>query len=236
MPLLEIDNVHVYYGVIPAVIGVSLVLDAGSAVALVGSNGAGKSTTLKAIAGVLRPSQGSIRFRGKDITHSPAESRVRMGIALVPEGRHIFRRLSVRENLLLGAFHRRNRQEVKNDLEFVYSLFPILKDRAHQLAGTMSGGEQQMLAFGRALMSRPILLLLDEPSLGLAPLVVCEIYRVIEQIKKAGVTIFLVEQNISVAFRIVNYVYVMETGKIKMEGFPYEIIKDAEIRKAYLGG
>jgi branched-chain amino acid transport system ATP-binding protein len=235
MPLLEVERIHVYYGVIPALLDLSLAVDEGRIVALVGANGAGKSTTLKAIAGVLRPRTGRIRFRGQDITRLGADRRVRLGIALVPEGRQIFSTLSVRENLLLGAYHRRD-QEIKKDLEWIYSLFPILKERMHQVAGTMSGGEQQMLAFGRALMSRPKLLLLDEPSLGLAPLVVREIYRVIERIREAGITIFLVEQNVNMAMHVADYMYVMEAGQLKMEGVPQEVMRDEDIKRAYLGG
>ncbi len=235
MPLLEVEHIHVYYGVIPALLDLSLAVDEGRIVALVGANGAGKSTTLKAIAGVLRPRTGRIRFRGQDITRLGADRRVRLGIALVPEGRQIFSTLSVRENLLLGAYHRRD-QEIKKDLEWIYSLFPILKERMHQVAGTMSGGEQQMLAFGRALMSRPKLLLLDEPSLGLAPLVVREIYRVIERIREAGITIFLVEQNVNMAMHVADYMYVMEAGQLKMEGVPQEVMRDEDIKRAYLGG
>ncbi|MCD6540362.1 ABC transporter ATP-binding protein, partial [Candidatus Bipolaricaulota bacterium] len=209
MPLLEVEHIHVYYGVIPALLDVSLSVDEGQIVALVGANGAGKSTTLKTIAGVIRPREGQIRFQDQDITRLGADRRVRLGIALVPEGRQIFSTLSVKENLILGAYHRRD-QEVKKDLEWVYNLFPILRERMHQVAGTMSGGEQQMLAFGRALMSRPKLLLLDEPSLGLAPLVVRDIYEVIQKIREAGITIFLVEQNVNMAMRVADYMYVME--------------------------
>ncbi len=235
MPLLEVERIHVYYGVIPALMDLSLTVDEGRVVALVGANGAGKSTTLKAIAGVLRPRSGRILFRDRDITRLGADRRVRMGIALVPEGRQIFSTLSVRENLLLGAYHRRD-QEVKKDLEWIYSLFPILRERMHQVAGTMSGGEQQMLAFGRALMARPKLLLLDEPSLGLAPLVVREIYQVIERIRDASITIFLVEQNVNMAMHVANYMYVMEAGRLKMEGVPQEVMRDEDIKRAYLGG
>jgi len=235
MPLLEVEHIHVYYGVIPALLDVSLSVDEGQIVALVGANGAGKSTTLKTIAGVIRPREGQIRFQDQDITRLGADRRVRLGIALVPEGRQIFSTLSVKENLVLGAYHRRD-QEVKKDLEWVYNLFPILRERMHQVAGTMSGGEQQMLAFGRALMSRPKLLLLDEPSLGLAPLVVRDIYEVIQKIREAGITIFLVEQNVNMAMRVADYMYVMEAGQLKMEGVPQEVMRDEDIKQAYLGG
>ena len=235
MPLLEVEHIHVYYGVIPALLDVSLSVDEGQIVALVGANGAGKSTTLKTIAGVIRPREGQIRFQDQDITRLGADRRVRLGIALVPEGRQIFSTLSVKENLVLGAYHRRD-QEVKKDLEWIYNLFPILRERMHQVAGTMSGGEQQMLAFGRALMSRPKLLLLDEPSLGLAPLVVRDIYEVIQKIREAGITIFLVEQNVNMAMRVADYMYVMEAGQLKMEGVPQEVMRDEDIKQAYLGG
>ena len=235
MPLLEVENIHVYYGVIPALLDVSLSVDEGQIVALVGANGAGKSTTLKTIAGVIRPRKGQIQFQDQDIIRLGADRRVRLGIALVPEGRQIFSTLSARENLVLGAYHRRD-QEVRKDLEWIYNLFPILRERMHQVAGTMSGGEQQMLAFGRALMSRPKLLLLDEPSLGLAPLVVRDIYEVIEKIREAGITIFLVEQNVNMAMRVADYMYVMEAGQLKMEGVPQEVMRDEDIKRVYLGG
>ena len=235
MPLLEVERIRVYYGVIPALLDVSLSVDEGQIVALVGANGAGKSTTLKTIAGVIRPREGQIRFQDQDITRLGADRRVRLGITLVPEGRQIFSTLSVKENLLLGAYHRRD-QEVKKDLEWIYGLFPILRERMHQVAGTMSGGEQQMLAFGRALMSRPKLLLLDEPSLGLAPLVVRDIYEVIKKIREAGITIFLVEQNVNMAMHVADYMYVMEAGQLKMEGVPQEVMRDEDIKRAYLGG
>lgn len=235
MPLLEVERIHVYYGVIPALLDVSLSVDEGQIVALVGANGAGKSTTLKTIAGVIRPREGQIRFQDQDITRLGADRRVRLGITLVPEGRQIFSTLSVKENLVLGAYHRRD-QEVKKDLEWIYGLFPILRERMHQVAGTMSGGEQQMLAFGRALMSRPKLLLLDEPSLGLAPLVVRDIYEVIKKIREAGITIFLVEQNVNMAMHVADYMYVMEAGQLKMEGVPQEVMRDEDIKRAYLGG
>lgn len=235
MPLLKVERIRVYYGVIPALLDVSLSVDEGQIVALVGANGAGKSTTLKTIAGVIRPREGQIRFQDQDITRLGADRRVRLGITLVPEGRQIFSTLSVKENLVLGAYHRRD-QEVKKDLEWIYGLFPILRERTHQVAGTMSGGEQQMLAFGRALMSRPKLLLLDEPSLGLAPLVVRDIYEVIKKIREAGITIFLVEQNVNMAMHVADYMYVMEAGQLKMEGVPQEVMRDEDIKRAYLGG
>ncbi len=235
MQLLKVNGVHVYYGVIAAVSDLSLTVDEGQIVALVGANGAGKSTTLKTIVGLLRPRAGKIFFRGKDITWLGADRRARMGIALVPEGRHIFTTLSVRENLILGAYHRRD-PEVCKDLDWIYSLFPILQERRNQIAGTLSGGEQQMLALGRALMSRPKLLLLDEPSLGLAPLVVHEVYRVIQQIHKVGITILLVEQNVNMVIRVADYMYVMETGRLTMEGVPQEVMREEAIKRAYLGG
>lgn len=235
MPLLEVEDVDVFYGVIPAVIDLSLEVEEGQIVALVGANGAGKSTTLKALAGTLRVKKGRIIYFSKDITQLAAYKRVRMGIALVPEGREIFSTLIVRENLLLGAYHRKDAQ-VRQDFEQIYSLFPVLQERQDQVAGTLSGGEQQMLALGRALMSRPNLLLLDEPSLGLAPLVVKKVYEALLRIQAVGITILLVEQNVNLAIRIADYMYVMETGKVKAQGLPSEVMRREEVKKAYLGG
>jgi len=234
--LLEVNSISVYYGVIPAVRDVTLKVEQGKIVALVGANGAGKTTTLKAIMGVLRPKKGKIIYNGLNITDLTPDRRVRMGITLVPEGRQIFSSLTVKENLMLGAYHRKNKKAVKEDLEWIYNLFPILKERESQIAGTLSGGEQQMLALGRGLMSHPKLLLLDEPSLGLAPIVIRELYKAIRQINEHGVTILLVEQNVNIAMKIANYMYVMETGRIKAEGTPEEVMKSEDIKKAYLGG
>ncbi|MCX7730324.1 MAG: ABC transporter ATP-binding protein, partial [Candidatus Caldatribacterium sp.] len=199
-------------------------------------NGAGKTTTLKTVVGVLKPAHGRILYDGKDITTLPAPQRVRMGICLVPEGRGIFGRLTVRENLLLGAYHRKDQKEVVKDLEEVYRLFPRLKEREHQIAGTLSGGEQQMLAIGRGLMSRPKLMLLDEPSLGLAPLIVRELYALIRSIRERGVTILLVEQSAPMAIGIADYVYVLETGTVKISGTPEDVESLEEVKKVYLGG
>jgi branched-chain amino acid transport system ATP-binding protein len=235
MSLLKINNLHVAYGKIPAVTDLSFAVNDGQIVALVGANGAGKSTVLKTIVGVVKPISGSIFFSGTDITSWSADRRVRAGIVLVPEGRQIFTTLSVYENLLVGAYHRRDEQ-LRHDFEWVYTLFPVLKERAHQTAGTLSGGEQQMLALGRALMARPRLLLLDEPSLGLAPLVVREIYQMITNICKTGITVLLVEQNINIIIHLVDYVYVMQTGELKLHGTPQEVFKGEDIKRAYLGG
>jgi branched-chain amino acid transport system ATP-binding protein len=234
--LLKVEKVTVKYGVIPAVQELELEVGRGQIVALLGANGAGKTTTLKTIVGVLRPARGRIFYDGKDITSLPAPQRVRLGIALVPEGRGIFNRLTVRENLLLGAYHRRDQGGILQDLEEVYRLFPRLKERENQIAGTLSGGEQQMLAIGRGLMSRPRLMLLDEPSLGLAPLVVRELYTLIRRIRESGVTILLVEQSAPMAIGVADYVYVLETGMVKIAGTPQEVESLEEVKKVYLGG
>lgn len=234
--LLRLEQVTVKYGVIPAVQELSLEVCEGQIVALLGANGAGKTTTLKTVVGVLRPAYGRILYDGRDITTLPAPQRVRMGICLVPEGRGIFNRLTVRENLLLGAYHRRDQGEVFRDLEEVYRLFPRLKERENQIAGTLSGGEQQMLAIGRGLMSRPKLMLLDEPSLGLAPLIVRELYALIQSIREKGVTILLVEQSAPMAIGVADYVYVLETGVVKISGTPKEVESLEEVKKVYLGG
>ncbi|MEN3202327.1 MAG: ABC transporter ATP-binding protein [Atribacterota bacterium] len=234
--MLKLERVTVKYGVIPAVWELNLEVREGQIVALLGANGAGKTTTLKTIVGVLRPASGRIFYNGRDITMLPAPQRVRMGICLVPEGRGIFNRLTVRENLLLGAYHRKDQEEVLKDLEEVYRLFPRLKEREDQIAGTLSGGEQQMLAIGRGLMSRPRLMLLDEPSLGLAPLIVRELYALIRNIRENGVTILLVEQSAPMAIGIADYVYVLETGVVKISGTPEEVESLEEVKKVYLGG
>lgn len=234
--LLRLEQVTVKYGVIPAVQELNLEVREGQIVALLGANGAGKTTTLKTVVGVLRPAHGRILYDGRDITTLPAPQRVRMGICLVPEGRGIFNRLTVRENLLLGAYHRRDQGEVFRDLEEVYRLFPRLKERENQIAGTLSGGEQQMLAIGRGLMSRPKLMLLDEPSLGLAPLIVRELYALIQSIREKGVTILLVEQSAPMAIGVADYVYVLETGVVKISGTPKEVESLEEVKKVYLGG
>jgi len=234
--LLRVEDVTVKYGVIPAVQNLSMEVRRGQIVALLGANGAGKTTTLKTVVGVLRPAEGRIFYDGRDITHLSAPQRVRLGISLVPEGRGIFNRLTVRENLLLGAYHRRDQDEILQDLEEVYRLFPRLKERETQVAGTLSGGEQQMLALARGLMSRPKLMLLDEPSLGLAPLVVRELYTLIRRIREQGVTILLVEQSAPMAIGVADYVYVLETGTVKISGTPKEVESLEEVKKVYLGG
>jgi len=233
--LLKVEGIDVHYGIIPAVRELSLSVEKGQIATLVGANGAGKSTTLKAVMGALIPKRGTVLYKGEDVTGVPADKRVGMGIALVPEGRQIFSRLTVRENLNLGAYHRNDKKGIINDQEWIYGLFPVLKERGSQLAGTLSGGEQQMLALGRGLMSHPQLLMLDEPSLGLAPIVVVDIYKVIEEINRSGITILLVEQNINMAMKISSYAYIMETGKIRTEGKPDEVMKRENIMKVYLG-
>ncbi|MGQ9625919.1 MAG: ABC transporter ATP-binding protein [Anaerolineae bacterium] len=234
--MLEIENLHVYYGGIRALKGISLHVEEGELVTIVGSNGAGKTTTLMTISGLLRPKEGTIRYNGQDIaTWSPHEI-VRQGISHCPEGRQIFARLTVAENLLMGAYNRTDKEGVARDIKWVHSLFPILSERRNQPAGTLSGGEQQMLAIARALMSRPKVLLLDEPSLGLAPFLVKRIFEVIEQLRREGVTILLVEQNAYQALRIADRAYVLETGQIKLEGPAGELAQDEEVKRVYLGG
>jgi branched-chain amino acid transport system ATP-binding protein len=232
--LLQTKSLEICYGKIPAVRKLNIGVQKGQIIALIGSNGAGKTTTLKALAGVLTPSKGQIYYEKKEITKLPANQRVPLGIALVPEGRQLFSTLTVKENLRLGAYHFGYLEFTKR-LEEIYELFPIIKERENQIAGTLSGGEQQMLAFGRAIISNPRLLLLDEPSLGLAPLIIKEVYQMIEKIKNTGITIILVEQNIEIAFEITNYIYVLEAGELSIQGEPSEIIKNNEIKKAYFG-
>jgi branched-chain amino acid transport system ATP-binding protein len=234
--MLEINNLNVHFGVIHALKGISLKVEEGEIVTLIGANGAGKTTTLRTISGLKKPTSGTIFFSGNDITSASAQDRVRMGISLSPEGRRIFSSLTVLENLELGAYLRRDKAEIKKDISIVYERFPILKDRRKQAAGTLSGGEQQMLAIGRALMSRPKLLCLDEPSMGLAPLLVQEIFDIIRDINQKGTTILLVEQNASMALQIANRAYVMETGTIPLSGTGADLMRSEDIKKAYLGG
>jgi branched-chain amino acid transport system ATP-binding protein len=234
--LLEVQDISVYYNSIQALKGVSLELDEGELVTIVGSNGAGKTTTMMTISGILRPRQGTVRFEGQDITRLSSHEIVQRGISHCPEGRQIFTGLTVAENLVVGAYNRRDREGIARDLEWVHSLFPILAERRKQSAGTLSGGEQQMLAIARALMSRPRLLLLDEPSLGLAPLLVDRIFEVIGHLREQGVTILLVEQNAYQALRIADRAYVLETGHIKLAGLARELANNDEVKKAYLGG
>ena len=234
--MLEIKNLNVHYGVIHALKDVSLTVNAGEIVTLIGANGAGKTTTLRTISGLIKATNGEITLEGKNITHCSAPQRVEMGISQVPEGRRIFPAMSVLENLELGAFLRNDKAEIKKDMDMVFGRFPIPGNRRKQTAGTLSGGEQQMLAMGRALMSRPRILLMDEPSMGLAPLLVREIFEIIKDINQAGTTILLVEQNASMALSIAHRAYVIETGSIVLSGTGEELAKSSEIQKAYLGG
>ena len=232
--ILKVEDMHVYYGAIHAVKGVSFEVGEGEIVALIGANGAGKSTILKTVSGLLHPRSGSISFMGKDITHTDAYKLVQHGLAHVPEGRRIFLQMSVQDNLEMGAFTRKSVD--KADLEMVYSLFPRLKERRNQIAGTLSGGEQQMLAMSRALMSHPKLIMLDEPSMGLAPILVDQIFDMVLQLHKTGTTILLVEQNASKALQIADRAYVLETGKVTLSGTGTELAMSDDVRKAYLGG
>jgi branched-chain amino acid transport system ATP-binding protein len=234
-PILEIDDIHTYYGSIHALKGISLRVNDGEVVTLLGANGAGKSTTLRSINGLNRPRQGTIRFQGRDITTVPAHEIVKRGIAQSPEGRRLFPRMSVTENLEMGAFQRRDRSELRADMERVFDLFPRLKERRDQKAGTMSGGEQQMCAIGRALMARPKLLLLDEPSLGLAPIFVERIFDIIRQINEQGTSILLVEQNALMALDAANRGYVLETGRIVLADGAAALKTNEQVRKTYLG-
>lgn len=234
--MLDIKDINVYYGAIHAIKGISLTVNEGEIVTLIGANGAGKSTTLRTISGLLKPKTGSITFLGKEIAGMAANLIVREGISQVPEGRRIFAEMSVLENLELGAFTRSDADGIAADMERVFKRFPRLQERRAQLAGTLSGGEQQMLAMGRALMSRPKLLLLDEPSMGLAPLLIREIFSIIEDINATGTTVLLVEQNANMALSIANRAYVLETGRITLSGDAKELAASEEIRKAYLGG
>ena len=233
--LLEVKDIHVHYGPVAAVRGISLEVGEADFVTLIGSNGAGKSTTLRTISGLEHPTSGSIIFDGKPIEKLSADRIVRLGIAQVPEGRRVFKDLSVTENLRLGAFTRDDKAEIEKDLQQVFGYFPRLLERQHQTARTMSGGEQQMVAIGRALMSRPRLLLLDEPSLGLAPVIVQEIARILVAINKAGVAIILVEQNAELALELARHGYVLETGSIALEGEASGLMDNDHVRKAYLG-
>ncbi len=232
--MLRLEEVSVSYGMIDALKGISLTVEQGEIVALIGANGAGKSTTLMSIAGISALRSGRIWYEGSTISGRPAHEVVQMGISQVPEGRRIFPRMTVRENLEMGGFSS-NKRELAGDIERVFGIFPVLSERSRQLGGTLSGGEQQMLAIGRALMSRPRLLLLDEPSLGLAPIIVSRIFKIIKEINQQGTTILLVEQNAKAALRLAHRAYVMETGKIVMQGEASVLEKDPGIKKAYLG-
>lgn len=232
--MLKIQDLYVSYGGIEAVKGISLEVPEGSIVTLIGANGAGKSTTLRTISGLVKPKSGTITYFGEDITNCPTESLVQKGITLVPEGRHVFPDLTVAENLKIGAYLR-GREDLSEDFRWIYELFPRLKERSWQPAGTLSGGEQQMLAVGRALMSHPKLMMMDEPSLGLAPLVVQGIFDIIKEVHKQGVTILLIEQNANMALRAADYGYVLETGRIKMEDSGAALLANEDVKAAYLG-
>jgi branched-chain amino acid transport system ATP-binding protein len=236
MALLEVEEIHTYYGNIEALKGVSLEVEEGEIVTLIGSNGAGKSTTLRSISGLSPPSEGSIRFDGRELAETAPQDIVQLGISQAPEGRHVFPRMTVRENLELGAFLRRDRDGVESDLARVFDLFPRLQERERQKGGTMSGGEQQMLAIGRALMANPKLLLLDEPSMGLAPILVERIYETVEQINNQGTTILLVEQNANYALEVSKRGYVLETGSIAVADKSQSLRENPDVQRAYLGG
>lgn len=236
MALLELNDLHVYYGAIHALKGISMKVEKGQVVALIGANGAGKTTTLRTISGLLRPKDGSILYDGQPIHKMKAQSIVKAGISQVPEGRRIFAPLTVLENLELGAFLRSDKEGIARDMEMIFTSFSRLQERTSQKAGTLSGGEQQMLAMGRALMSRPKVLLMDEPSMGLSPIFVQEIFNIIKKINEEGTTVLLVEQNARMALSIADYAYVLETGTIALEGTGEELASSEEVRKAYLGG
>ena len=233
--MLELRDIHTYYGNIRAVRGISITVNSGEMVCLIGANGAGKSTTLMTTSGIHTPVEGSVHFEARDITHTSAEERVMLGISQVPEGRLIFSDMTVLENIELGAYARNDKQGIKEDIDKIFQFFPVLQERQKQRGGSLSGGEQQMLAIGRALMSQPRLLLLDEPSLGLAPLIVKQIFEIIQQINADGTTILLVEQNAQIALQVTDRGYVMETGEITIEGTSADLLADERVRQAYLG-
>ena len=234
--MLEVKNLHVSYGMIDAVKGIDFQVNDGEIVSLIGANGAGKTTTMHTLSGLLKAKEGTILLDGKDLTKVKANKIVGMGLVQVPEGRRVFTQMSVEENLQLGAYLRHDKSEIAKDFRHVYELFPRLEERKKQLAGTLSGGEQQMLAMARALMSKPKVLLMDEPSMGLSPLLVKEIFAIIKDINKTGTTIFVVEQNAKMALEIADHAYVMETGKIVLSGTGKELAASSEVQKAYLGG
>ncbi len=235
MAMLEVKDLHVHYGMIEAIKGIDFEVNKGEVIALIGANGAGKTTTLHTITGLLAPSKGSILYEGKDICKMPGHKIVSLGMAHVPEGRRVFAQLSVYENLLMGAYTRKDKEEIQNTLQMVYDRFPRLEERKNQMAGTLSGGEQQMLAMGRALMSHPSIILMDEPSMGLSPIFVNEIFDIIQQVSKTGTTVLLVEQNAKKALSIADRAYVLETGKIVLSGDAKKLMNDDSIKKAYLG-
>lgn len=233
--LLEVNNLQVYYGAIHALQGISFNVNEGEIVTIIGANGAGKSTTLNTICGLLRPREGYIRFKGRELTNMAADNIVKLGISQVPEGRKIFANMTVRENLDMGAFTRTDKGEIEASMDRVFQSFPRLKERLNQLGGTLSGGEQQMLAMGRGLMSKPTMLLLDEPSMGLAPILVEEIFSIIQEINQQGTSILLVEQNANMALQIANRAYVLETGRVVLEGSAREVFANPQVKEAYLG-
>ncbi len=235
MAMLEVNNLHVHYGVIEAIKGITFEVNKGEVIALIGANGAGKTTILHTVSGLISPSAGSVIFEGKDITKVPGHKIVSMGMAHVPEGRRVFQELTVLQNLKMGAYTRKDKKEIEETLEMVYNRFPRLAERKNQLAGTLSGGEQQMLAMGRALMSHPSIILMDEPSMGLSPIFVNEIFSIIQDVSKAGTTVLLVEQNAKKALSIADRAYVLETGKIVLSGDAKELMNNDAIKKAYLG-
>lgn len=234
--LLEFKNIVAAYGNITALKNISFSVEEGQVVSLIGANGAGKTTTMRTITGLLKPLEGQVFFDGEDITGLPAHKLVEKGISLVPEGRQIIEGLSVYENLEMGAYQRKDKDGVKEDINRVYSIFPILEERKDQLGGTLSGGQQQMLAIGRSLMSKPKLLLLDEPSMGLAPLIVREIFEIVKRINEQGTTVLLVEQNAKKALEVADYAYVLETGSMVLEGAAAEVMSNPRVKEAYLGG
>lgn len=236
MALLEVKNLEVYYGVINALKGISFEVNEGEIVTLIGANGAGKTTTMQSIMGFIHPKAGEVLYNGQAITGQPTHKIMRMGLTQVPEGRRVFSELNVYENLIMGAYTNKDRAQIKRDLEEIYTLFPRLEERKTQMAGMLSGGEQQMLAMGRALMSHPKLLMLDEPSMGLAPILVSQVFDMIKHLNDTGTTILLVEQNAEKALAIADRAYVMETGSITLTGTGKELAQSEEIRKAYLGG
>ena len=235
MAMLEVKDLEVYYGMIQAIKGISFEVNQGEVIALIGANGAGKTTTLHTITGLLSPKKGSVVFEGTDITKIPAHKIVSMGMAHVPEGRRVFAELSVYENLKMGAYTRKDKNEIEESLANVYKRFPRLEERRNQMAGTLSGGEQQMLAMGRALMSKPKIILMDEPSMGLSPIFVNEIFDIIQAVSESGTTVLLVEQNAKKALSIADRAYVLETGKITMLGNAKDLLEDEAVKKAYLG-
>ena len=236
MAMLEVKDIEVFYGVIQAIKGISFEVNEGEVIALIGANGAGKTTTLQTITGLISPKKGQIFFEGQEITHVPAHKIVSMGMAHVPEGRRVFAQLSVLDNLKLGAFTRKDKEEIEETLIRVYKRFPRLEERKNQIAGTLSGGEQQMLAMGRALMSHPKIILMDEPSMGLSPIFVNEIFDIIQEVSKSGTTVLLVEQNAKKALSIADRGYVLETGRIVLEGNAKDLLDNEQVKKAYLGG